>query len=171
MVADAARVAHAGGGDYHLRLRVLVYGAGFVHADGDLQPVESERVHSAREYGAGLVVEERGIALQENARGLDGQRAVDVDLEAVVAVYQAALLYLADEVQHLLRPADGEGGNHDVAAPVQRTLDYFRQRADVVRPAVRVKPVAVGALDNDVVRIGYGLRVAQYRLVHVAHVA
>ena len=38
------------------------------------------------EYGAGLVVEERGIALQENARGLDGQRAVDVDLEAVVAL-------------------------------------------------------------------------------------
>src|SRR5699024_8827487 len=96
---------------------------------------------------------------------------VHIYLKAVVALYKALFLYLADEIEHLLRPADGKGRDDNVPAPVERALDHLRERADVVGPALAVGPVSVGGLDDEVIRLADRLRVTQDGLIGVADVA
>ena len=81
MVADTARVAHAGGGDDDFRGPVLVQGSGFLRGVGEGEARESEQIFAPLEDGNGLVVQ---IALQiagVDFRGLRGQGTVHTDGE------------------------------------------------------------------------------------------
>ena len=84
--------------------------------------------HAAVQQGPGVRVKVFSVALEENARGLVGQGGVHIDGEVPVVFDQAPLLDDADEVQDLLGPAHGEGGDHHVAAPVQGALNIVRQQ-------------------------------------------
>ena len=74
-----------------------------------------------------------------------------------------------DEVQQLLGPAHGEGGDDDVAAPGHSLVDDPGQLVGVA-PALRVVPVAVGGFHHHVVRPGQLHRVPDDGLVDVADV-
>ena len=80
-------------------------------------------------------------------------------------------LDLAQEVEHLLRAADGERGDDDVAAAVERTLQHCGEGAGVVEAHLFVEPVAVGGFDHQVVRMGHLLGVFDDGLIGVAHIA
>ena len=83
---------------------------------------------------------------------------------------QAPLFDLADEIQNLLRPADGKGGNDHVAAPVQDFLNPRGKLADIVDALGTVYPVSVGRLDHQIVGVRHMLRILQDRLVKVADI-
>ena len=85
-------------------------------------------------------------------------------------MHKLFLLDLAQQVQKLLRPAHGEGRDNDAAAAVERPLQNLCQlRAHVL--GLVVQAVAVGRLDNEIVRLGDGQGIVQDRLVNVADVA
>ena len=170
MVTDAAGVAHAARGEDDFRRFVVVERHGVLFRYGGVQVVKIQRVDAAADECAGLVVEKARVRLQENARGLIGERAVDIHGEVRVAVHHAGVLDLADEIQQLLRAADGERRDDHVAAAVERALDAVRERGQIIH-ARAVTAVAVGRLDEHVVRARDGLRVADDGLVGVADVA
>ncbi len=76
-----------------------------------------------------------------------------------------ALLEGAEREEDLLRPADGEGGHEERAAPVHRAQHLVPER--VLRRARRVALAAVGALEEEGVRaapgVGSGRIGAPYR--------
>ena len=88
-----------------------------------------------------------------------------------MTLYEAAVFDLADEIQHLLRSADGKRGDDDIAAAVERALDAGGKRGNVVRPLVGVVTVAVGGFDDEVIGLVDVLRVAENRLVEVSDIA
>ena len=61
VMADAARIAHTGGGDNDFRRRVAVDGHGFLFRLADVQPRELQRVPAALHQGKG---KNDGILLQ-----------------------------------------------------------------------------------------------------------
>ena len=87
-----------------------------------------------------------------------------------MAVNQLLLLDLTEEIQHLLCAADRKGGDHHVAAPVKGPLQDLRQRRNIINHLF-VAAVAVGGLDDDIVRRVDPLRIVQDRLVFISHVA
>ena len=135
-----------------------------------MQVRKPDRVHALTQQLARRLVKKGGVALQKDRRRLLGERAVEVDGEAVVPAHELFLLDLADGIQQLLRPSHGKGRDDDAAAAVKRALDVPRQRGDGVAGAL-VQPSAVGGLYNEHVRRVHGLRVAQDGLAGVADVA
>ena len=105
MVANAARIAHAAGREDDLRLIVKVDGTGFVAGGGGHQPREANGVDALLHQSHGLFVKAFLTALVKNAGGLHGQRAVHIDLEAVVALQATLCLDLPQKIQHLLGAA------------------------------------------------------------------
>ena len=170
VVADASGVAHAARGEDDLGRPVVVERHGVLFGDGGVQVVKIQRIHAAADERARLVVEKARVGLQKDARGLVCKRAVDVDRKVRMPVHHAGVLDLADEIQQLLRAADGKRRDDDVAAAVKRALDAVGKRTEIIRPFT-VAAVAIGRLDEHVVRARDGLRVAQERLIHVADVA
>ena len=136
MVADPAGLAHAGGGDDDLGLRVEVDHPRLVAGDGGVQVLEVDGVDALLEYRAGLCVEDVRVALQKDGGRFDGQGTVHIDREAVVVFDEALLLDLADVVQKLLGPAHGKRRDDHIAAAVQRALDHIGQKAHIVGRAV-----------------------------------
>ena len=86
MVADAARVAHAGGGDDDLGRRVAVDGHGFLFRLADVQTRELQGVPAALHQGEGFVVVALGKVFPEDRGGFARQRAVHKDREVFVAL-------------------------------------------------------------------------------------
>ena len=86
-------------------------------------------------------------------------------------VYKSALLDLADEIQNLLRPADGKGRNDQIAAAIKRLLDPQSQLAHVIRTLFTVQPISVGGFDDEIIRLLHRTRIAENGLVGIAHVA
>ena len=171
VVADAPRLAHAAGGDYHLRRRVEVDRLRFLRADRDMQVVEPEGVDAVLYQRERFFVEACVVALHEDARRFQRERAVDVNGEARVAGDHILLFYPADKIEYLLRSADGEGGDEHVSARVERGLDAVAQDRDVVRALVFVQAVAVGGFHDEPVAFKHRARILDYRLVGVADVA
>ena len=87
-----------------------------------------------------------------------------------MALDKAVHLDLADEIQNLLRAAHGEGGDDEVAAPIQHALDAVGKVLQIVHVRFLVVAVAVGALGEHVVRLTEILRVVDEGLVEVADV-
>ena len=135
-----------------------------------MQAVKAQRIFARADDPAHILIDVARIALQKHARRLYGERAVNVDGEAVVTFYEAAIFYLADKIQHLLRPADGKRRDNDIAAAVERALDAGGKRGDVVRPLVGVVAVAVGGFNDEIIGFIDMLRVAEYGLIEVSDV-
>ena len=170
MVADAPRVAHAAGGQNNLWPLVGVDGLRFLFRKAHGQAAEPKRVDAALYQGAGLGVQIGGGALQKDAGGLVGKRAVHIYGEAVEPLHKAFFFNFADEVQHFLGAAHGKRRNYHRAAAAQRALQHLRKGADGIGPlAVRAR--AVGGFQHHIIGLLHGLRVVDDGLVGVAHVA
>ena len=170
MVPDAPGVTHAACGEDDLRGLIRVERHGLLLRHGGVQILKIQRVDAPSDQVARLVVNELRARLQKHAGGLVRQWAVHIDREVRVILDQPHVLDLADEVEHLLRAANGERRDHQIAAAVERALDAVGQRGDIVRPRA-VVTVAVSRFDHDIIRAVHGLRVAEDGLIDVAHVA
>ena len=91
--------------------------------------------------------------------------------EVPVAGDQSPLLYLPDEVQHLLGAAHGKGGYDQVAPLVQGGLDAPGQGGHIVYALAAVLSVAVGGFYHQVLAVLHILGVFQDGLVQVAQVS
>ena len=170
MVADAPRIAHAGGGDNDLGRLVHVQQLGLVHRLRQVQAGEVEHVGAVLHQRQRVVVQIAPQVAAENGGGLLRQRAVHIHGEILHGGDKPLVLDLPDEVQQLLRSAHGEGGDDHVAALAQRLVDDLRQLIGVA-PHLGVVAVAVGGLRQHIVGAGEKLRVADDRLIHVADIA
>ena len=170
VVADAARVAHAGGGDDDLGRPVEVELLGLVRRLRQVQAGKAEHMRTVLDkLYRGLVEVAVQIAAEDARRAL-GEGAVDIDGEILDGLDHVFVLDLADEVQQLLRAADGERRDDDVAAATERLVDDLREILGIA-PDLGVVAVAVGALHEDIVRAVKELRVADDGLVDVADIA
>ena len=170
MVADAARVAHAGGGDDDLGGVVLVQGLGLVHGLRQVQAREVEHMGAVLHQLQSVLVQIAPQIAAENGGGALGQGTVHVHGEIRHGGHQALILDLPDEIQQLLGAAHGKGGNHHVAALAQGLVDDLGQLAGIA-PHLGVVAVAIGALHDHIVRPGEELGVPDDGLVHVADIA
>lgn len=170
MVADAARVAHTGGGDDDLGGVVLVQGLGLVHGLRQMQAREVEHMGAVLHQLQSVLVQIAPQIAAENGGGAFGQGTVHVHGEIRHGGHQALILDLPDEIQQLLGAAHGKGGNHHVAALAQSLVDDLGQLAGIA-PHLCVVAVTVGALHDHIVRPGEELGVPDDGLVHVADIA
>ena len=171
MVFDAARVAHAAGGDNDLRIRVVVDRPGILRGDRRLQPVESDGIDSFGQEPLCLIVKITVHSLTEYVRRLDRQGRIDINLKPIMSVDHVLLLDLADEVEHLLRAPDREGRDDDISALIEGALDDLCESGHVV--IVRrllMFPVAVCGLHDDIVRFLRIGRIRDQRLVLVSDI-
>ena len=171
VVADTTGFAHTAGGQNHFGPGVKIYRFRLVGGNRQCHAVKPDGVDALPEDGQRFLVEIRFVALQENAGGLHRQRRIHVHGKIIVALDETPLLDLPDGVEHLLCPAHGEGGDHQIAAPVQCLLDVARQLRHHVAPVLFVKPVTVGGFNHQEVCFRYRLGVVDQGLVGVAHVA
>ena len=105
--------------------------------------------------------------LEEDARRIDGQRAVDDDRD--VRVEPSLTVQPVEVVEERLRAADGKRRDDEVAAAVHRLVDNLDERRLLVVELVQA--VAVRRLRDDEVGAVDDRRVAQERLVRLAKVA
>ena len=105
--------------------------------------------------------------LEEDARRIDGQRAVDDDRD--VRVEPPLTVQPVEVVEERLRAADGKRRDDEVAAAVHRLVDDLDERRLFVVELVQA--VAVRRLRDDEVGAVDDRRVAQERLVRLAEVA
>ena len=169
MMADAARVAHAGGGNDDLGRGVGVDGHRIFLCFADVQAGEGQRILAVLHQRQRLLVKAVAEIFPEDGGGFAGQRAVHNHREPVMAVDAALRLDLAEEIQQLLCAAHRKAGNDQIAAPVQRGLQDFRQLGHIVRPGA-MAAVAVGGFHHQIVRLAGAGRVLDERLVPVADV-
>ena len=170
MVLDTSRLAHTARRNDDLRAHVLVYRAGVVARQRADKPFKRDWIYAAAHEGESLFVVAALAVVDENVGRLVGEGAVDVHGEVVVSRDEPVVLYLAQEVEHLLRSADRKRRNNNASAAVKGGLEHLGQRGDVVGGAV-VDAVAVGGLHNDVVGGVDVLRIADERLVNIADIA
>ena len=169
MVADAAGVAHTGGGNDDLGRRVHVQHLRFLARLNKVEVGEGEHVRAVLDKIERLLVE---IAVQiaaEDGRCRPGKGRVDVHREVRRRLDELLVLDLADKVQKLLRAPDGERRDHNVAALAERFVDDLGKLVGIA-PHLGVVAVAVGRLHHDVIRLLEELRVADDGLVDIADV-
>ena len=169
VVPDAARVAHAGGGDDDLGGPVLVQGLGLLAALRGVEVGEAEHVLALSHQPHRVVVHVAPKVPVKNGCGLFRQGRVDVNREVRAGVDQVLFLDFPDKIEELLGPAHGEGGDDDVSSPGHGLVDDPGQLVGIA-PVLRMVPVAVGGLHHHVVRPGDLYRVADNGLVDVADV-
>ena len=171
VVADAARVAHAGGRDDDLGHLVHVQGLGLFAGLGDVEAGELEKGAALQSLN-GLLVQIAVEIAGENFGGLACQGRVHIHREAGDRLHHALLLHLTDEIQQFLGAAHRKGGDDHIAAPAQGVINDGGQLFGVLRILLHiVVPVAVGALGEDVVGLGDVAGVPDDGLVPVADVA
>ena len=170
VVADTARVAHAGGGDDDLGGGFLVQGLGLLAGLRHPQVRKVEHVGAVPDQLQGVFVQVAVEIPGEDGGGLFRQGRVDIDGEIRVGFHQARVLDLPDEVQKLLGTAHGEGGDDDVAAPGDGLVDNRGQVVGIA-PDLGVVAVTVGGFHDHVVRTVDVDRVPDDGLVDIAQVA
>ena len=171
VMAYTSRITHTAGRDDYLRRLVFIDGDGVLLCDGQFQPGKDQRVDSRPDRPAHVLIQIVRVALQEDPRGLDGERAVHIHREVTVSPDQLALFDLPDKIQNLLCSANREGGDDHVSAAIQGFLDTRGQLCHIIHPLGAVEPVAVGGFDHEIIRLLDMLRVLQDRLVGVAHIS
>ena len=165
VVLDATRIAHAARRDDH--------GAGpdFVDRHRILRRLGEDDAHAVavlrlpRGEIAALAIERRGVARGDLGR-TGGERRVDEDRQRRGA---AQAHEIGQHVEHFLRAADGEGGNHDIAAR-QRPREHAGEFV-VGRREVLVQAIAIGRFDHQHVGVGHRRRVGEHRPSRLANVA
>ena len=169
MMADAARIAHAGRRDDDLGRFIAVDGHRLLLRLADIQAGELQRVFTALHQRKRLLVIALGKIFAEDRGGLAGKRAVHKNREIAVALDAALGLDLADEIEQLLRASDRKAGDDHIAALVKGGLQYTAQLAEVVR-LWPVAAVAVGGLHDQIVGMAGVGRVTDERLMPVADI-
>ena len=170
VVADAARVAHAGSGDDDLGGGIQVQSLGLLAGLRHPEVGKVEHMGAVLHQLQSVLVEIAVKVPGEDSGGLLGQGRVNVDGEIRVGLHESPVLDLPDKVEELLGAAHGEGGDDDVSAPAEGLVNDLRQVVGIA-PDLGVVAVAVGGLHDDVVRPGDGAGVPNDGLVHVADVA
>lgn len=170
VMADTARVAHAGGRDDDLGRRVHVEHLGLLARLDQVKVREGKHVRAVLHKLERLLVEIAVQVAAEHSRRRLGKGRVDVHREVRRRLDELLILDLADKVQKLLRAAHGERRDDDIASLAERLVDDLRQFVGVA-PDLGVVAVAVGRLHHDVVGLFEKLRVADDRLVDVADIA
>ena len=171
MVPDSSGFTHAAGGKNDLGLRICVNEDGFFRGDRQRQSLEPQWVDTLVQHRPGFLVKVAAVALQENPGSLHRQGRVHIHWEVEVSRYQSPLLDFPDGVEHFLGSAHGEGGNHQIAAPVQGPLDTLGQLQHHVAPLLFVVAVTVGGFNHQILGRINGLGVIEQGLICVAHVA
>ncbi len=146
VVENAPRLGHAAGADDDRRLAQEVQLLRLLRRAGIAHHGEAERIAVAvgdEDFGD-LGVIRLGMGA-EDRRGIDGQRAVDVDLK--VGRQVAPLDQVVETVDQLLCTADGEGGHDDLAPLLHRLADDLFQLVVGVL-IIGVLAVAVGAFHD-----------------------
>ena len=170
VVADASGFAHAAGGQDDLGRAVGVDHAGVLAGHADAQPRHVDGVDALFQQSAGLLVKAVGVCIPEDAGGLGGQRAVNVDRKIAVSLDKAFFLDLTQKIQHFLRAAHRKAGHHHVAAPVKGTLQDFSKLCHIIG-LWGVAAVAVGRLHKHIVCLLDIGRVFYNGLVQIADIA
>ena len=170
VVANAAGIAHAGGGDDDLGALVGVQGLGLLGRLGQGQAGEGEQVLSALYHFDGLLVQITPQITGVDLGGLGGQRTVHHHLEVGDGLDHALVLDLAQEIEKLLSAAHGEGGDDDVAASGEHIVNEGGQCLGIALGG-RVVTIPVGGFHDDVVGLLDGLGIPDDGLIHVAQIA
>ena len=170
VMADTARVAHAGGRDDDLGRRVHVEHLRFLARLDQVKVGEGEHVRAVLHKLERLLVEIAVQVAAEYSRRRLGKGRVDVHREVRRRLDELLILDLADKVQKLLRAAHSERRDDDVAALAERFVDDLGKLVGIA-PDLGVVAVAVGRLHHDVVGLFEKLRVADNGLVDVADIA
>ena len=170
MVADAAGVAHTGGGNDDLGRRVHVQHLGLLARLDQVKVREGEHVRAVLHKLERLLIKIAVQVAAEYSRRRLGKGRVDVHREVRRRLDELLILDLADKVQKLLRAAHSERRNHNVAALAERFVDDLGKLVGIA-PDLGVVAVAVGRLHHDVVGLFEKLRVADNGLVDVADIA
>ena len=95
---------------------------GLLACNGKPQPREGDRIDPLSDQSHRILVKASGFILMKNACSLHRQRTVHIDREIFVAFYQPVSFDLPQEIEHFLRSAHREGGDHHVSAPVKGGL-------------------------------------------------
>ena len=170
VVADASGLAHTAGRKNDLGCAVGVDHAGIIAGHADAQPRHVDGVDALFQQSAGLLVKAVGVCIPEDAGGLGGQRAVNVDRKIAVSLDKAFFLDLTQKIQHFLRAAHRKAGHHHVAAPVKGTLQDFSKLCHIIG-LWGVAAVAVGRLHKHIVCLLDIGRVFYNGLVQIADIA
>ena len=170
VMADTARVAHAGGGNDDLGRRVHVEHLGLLARLNKVEVGEGEHVRAVLDKLERLLVKIAVQVAAEHSRRRLGKGRVDVHREVRRRLDELLILDLADKVQKLLRAAHSERRDDDIAALAERFVDDLGKLVGIA-PDLGVVAVAVGRLHHDVVGLFEKLRVADNGLVDIADIA
>ena len=170
VVADTARVAHAGGGDDDLGGGFLVQGLGLLAGLRHPQIRKVEHMGAVLYQLQGVLIQVAAEVPGEDGGGLFRKRRVDIDGEIRIGLHQSRVLDLPDEVQKLLSAAHGERGDDDVAAPGDGLVNDGGQVVGIA-PYLGVVAVTVGGFHDHIVRAVDMDRIPDDGLVDVAQVA
>ena len=162
---DTARLAHSAGRQNHLGRGVRVDGLGFLAGHRQPEPGEHQGIDALLCQRQSFLIQTAVGALEEDAGGFNCQGAVHIHRE--IHPGKLLLLDLPQQIQHFLGPSHREGRDHQIAAAPQGGTDAFRQKPGRVRAAF-MEPVAVGGLDDRVVRVLYIILLPQNGKVHIS---
>ena len=170
VMADAAGIAHAGGGDDDLGRGVRVQLLGLVGGLCQMQAGKIEHVGAVLYQCQRIIVQIAPQVAAEDGGGRLGQRAVHIHIKIGVGLHKALVLNLADEIQQFLRAAHRKGGDYHIAALGHGFVDDLCQLAGIA-PHLGMVAVAIGALHHHEVCLMEELGIADNGLVHIADVA
>ena len=167
MVLDAPGLHHARGGDDDAGPVVGVESFGIVYVAHVGELVKAEGILGALDEGADVLVE---VLVMQPVDVGGGQCQWTVH-EALDVGQVAGAFQPVQGIDDLLRPADGEGGDQQLASAFGAgVLDNHHQLLLGLFQG-GVQPVAVGGLGDDVVGIREGHGVGEYLLVVATYIA
>ena len=101
---------------------------------------------------------------------LHSQRAVHINLKAVVACNQLFLFNMAYQIQKLLGTAYCKGRNYHIARPVKGLLNNFRQAVCVIH-AFLMTAVSIGGFHYYIIGLRNIFRIPDQRLILIANIS
>ena len=171
MMPYAACLAHAGCGYYYVAALEVVYLHALLHRLSDVQAVKLEKVAASGQRLSLVIVAVRAAA-RVYARGLYAERAVNIYRHLLKAGYCTIHEKALDIVQKLLCAAHGKCRYDYIAATGYTFPQYLRKFLLLfVVGADCVQPVAIGALQHEVVRALRAFGIFYYGPVVAAYVA
>ena len=170
VVADPARVAHAGGADDDLWLIILVDGLGFLCRDRQAEVPELDGVDALPDQAHGLFIKAVLFIFHKDLCRGNSQGTVHIDREVRIVRNHIVIFDLADIVEHDLGPADGEGGDDDIAAPGQGLADDIGQLLDRIDLLLLVVAVSVSGFHNNIFRLFRQCGIPEQGLIVVADI-
>ena len=121
MMDNTSRFAHARSGDDHTRSFFIVQCSRFFGIANELQALESENVVVAFQYLIRFIIEAFGVFAEDLGR-FHRERAVNIHRQVGQQSFVLQIIQLIDKV---LRSADTECRNDDLAAAVHCSPDNF----------------------------------------------